>query len=368
MQKQWNLNRVLASSVVALLAATSLHAIPKNSCEPKQDVCCDDPKPGPLAFNYPMDLGLSCPQDFYFHIDGLAFQAAQDGMEFAIVDSNTSSSTYLTNGDVLGFDNNHSTWDYNEGFRFGFGFFLNHDAWNLDFNWTWVHITNYKNHHTTSGETLIPLWLLGAGNGALTGVTSASAVWNAKYNVLDARLAKAYHVSRYFVLTPSFGARGGWIDQHYSTHYSGTVANIGTATIQHSDNNFWGFGARMGLDTDWRLSKGWCIFSKMSASMLYGKFDIDQNISPASGDGFAVDRDMYQNVPNIEMSVGIGWSQLFNQNKYNFGIRAAYEFIEWFDQLNLRKFSSGTPDYANDVVSRGNLTLNGFSLRLQLDI
>ncbi len=78
MHFNWNLStlRVLASSFVALTASTSLYAIPKGPCEAKApDVCCDEPKPGPFAFAYPTDMGLSCPRDFYVHVDGLLMQA-----------------------------------------------------------------------------------------------------------------------------------------------------------------------------------------------------------------------------------------------------------------------------------------------------
>jgi hypothetical protein len=80
------------------------------------------------------------------------------------------------------------------------------------------------------------------------------------------------------------------------------------------------------------------------------------------------------------MAFGIAWGDYFADKKYHIGLRAAYEFHEWWDQFNLRKFSSGpfgTPTtggatatgiYDSDVVSRGNLSLNGFSLKLSLDI
>src|SRR3990167_7533131 len=80
--------RVLASSVVAVLATTSLYAIPKGPCDQKapENLCCEEPKPGPFGFAFPVDMGVSCPRDFYIHVDGLAFQAKQDGMDIGIYD------------------------------------------------------------------------------------------------------------------------------------------------------------------------------------------------------------------------------------------------------------------------------------------
>lgn len=382
MHFNWN-KRVLASSFAVLSMATSLHAIPRAPCDkPNEDICCEAPKPGPFAFAYPMDLGLNCPRDFYIHVDGLAFQAKQDGMDFAIEDTTTVTglpTAPITYGKVFGFSNNNSNWDYNPGMRFGVGFFLDHDAWNIDFDWTWVNITNYKHADASpSGSVLVPLWVLGTGTPATPGAAPniygphASAVWKADYNTLDISLGKPYHVSRYVVFNPFFGVRAGWIDQHFSVDYGGLESSA-NRTIHHGDNDFWGVGLRTGMNTDWIVGKGWCLFANVSASMLASKFEIHQNMNTptvggTAGDGFDLKHDYYQNVPNMELAVGISWNKYFDKNRYRFGIRAAYEFIQWWDQLNMRRFYDGAPGYSNDVVSRGNLTLNGFSLKLQVDI
>lgn len=387
MHFRWNLSmsRVLASSLAALAATTSLCALPKGPCDSKApEVCCDEPKPGPFAFSYPMDMGLSCPRDFYAHIDGLYMQAKEDGLEFVIKDSNGSGSGAISQGRVQGFSDDHSDFDYNPGMRFGIGFYMDHDAWQLDFNWTWLNITNYKHgNQSTSGGTLIPLTATGEGTPAGAFGTRSSAVWKTSYNTLDASLCKPFHVSRYLVMAPFFGLRAGWIDQHFSVDLGGSSST--SRTITHADNDFWGVGSRAGLNTDWILGKGWCLFGNVAFSMLFGSFEIDQNMTYPSaissvGDGFDITNDFYQNVPNMEIILGIGWGKHFDKDKYHIGLRAAYEFHEWWDQLNIRKFMSGssgqlsggtygaTGAYANDAISRGNLTLNGFSLKLMLDI
>lgn len=386
MHFNWN-KRVLASSFAVLsmmTTATSLYAIPKGPCDrTKEDVCCEAPKPGPFAFAYPLDLGLNCPRDFYIHVDGLAFQAKQDGMDFAIEDATSSAgvpTAPLNAGKVVGFSNDNSDWDWNPGMRFGFGFFLDHDAWNIDFNWTWLNITDYKHASaSTAGNLLVPLWMLGSSDDTAGCFGStASAVWKAHYNTIDLSLGKPFYVSRYFVVNPSFGLRGGWIDQHFSVHYGSPVGSSGT--VHHGDNHFWGVGLRMGVASEWVVGKGWCLFANAFASTMASKFEIKQrmvlptsvtthsNAITSTNDGFDFDYDYYQNTPNTEMAVGVAWSKYFDRSKYRIGLKASYEFIEWWDQLNMRRFFSGAPGYANDTVSRGNLTLNGFSLKVQLDI
>jgi hypothetical protein len=118
------------------------------------------------------------------------------------------------------------------------------------------------------------------------------------------------------------------------------------------------------------------LFGNVAGSMLFGKFEVDQNIALGAGDlnqGYDVDYDSYQNVPNFEIQLGIAWNKYFNKNKYRIGLAAAYEFHEWFDQFNMKRFFGHTTDvdtyqWQAETSARGNLTLNGFSVKLQLDI
>ena len=358
---------MLASSLAALLATTSLYAIPRAHCDSKPEVCCEEPKPGPFAFAFPKDMNLACPRDFYIHVDGLLMQAKEDGLKFAVRDSN-GISTAIANGDVLGFSDDNNDYGFQPGMRFGLGFYLNHDAWNLDFNWTWLNITNYESVSAQPSGALVPQFAVGTTTAANSYGPRASAKWTVHYDMLDIRLAKPYHVSRYLVLKPHFGLRAGWIDQHFAVDYAGTTGT--TQFHQHADNDFWGVGSRIGFDTQWMLGKGFWLCGNFAASMIFGKFDVDQHLAMMNADGYDVTDDFYQNTPNMEMVLGFGWGHFFSRSKYYVSLEAAYEFHEWWDQLNIRKFASGmgsTGAFTNDTVSRGNFTLNGFSLKLALD-
>lgn len=370
----WNnsLNRILVGAVASIVA-TSAYALPKGPCEKTADVCCDEPKPGPFAFSYPKDVNLACPSDFYVHAAFLIMQAKEDGLEFALRDSD-GPDLPISHGEVLGFSHDDHDFDYNPGVRVGLGFYLHHDAWSIDFDWTWLNITNYHSFGTKNSETIMPIWMPPYQTD--TSMRSVSAVWTSSYNTLDARLGKPYHISRFVTVKPHFGIRAGWIDQHFSARYNG-VYHGQLDAIHHGENDFWGVGARAGLESEWVVGKGWQLFGNVAGSMLFGKFDIDQNIAIGAGaanTGYDIDWHKYSNVPNFEMQLGIAWNKYFSKNKYRIGLAAAYEFHEWFNQFNMRRFfgntTSGTTvfQWQNDTSSRGDLTLNGFSFKLQLDI
>ena len=329
---------------------------------------------GPFGFSPPDTLNLACPnRNFYFHLDGLALQAKQDGMAFAV--RNTHSITPIVGGNVMGFSSDHGDWEFNPGIRAGIGYFLNHDHWNVNFDWTWINITNYKHPTVPQGSVLIPLWLTGASSGVGIDSLSLSAVWKSEYNVLDVHFAKPYSISRHFSLQPHLGIRTAWIDQHFSVRYNGTFENV-SPLIHHAQNNFWGIGTRVGMDTDWLIGKnGLFFFGNVSASILFGQFDIAQELNfKGAVDGFDFTQRSFQNIPNVELALGFGWETYLVKKQYHLSLRLAYEFQEWFDQLHLRRFWAGAGGvdgngtFPNEAVTRNNLTLNGFSLRFQFDL
>jgi len=379
MKLSQQLARILGTAALAM-AASSAYAFPKSSeqepstmprgpCDQKPATCCEEPRPGPFAFSYPMDVDLNCPRDFYVYATGLAFQAKQDGMAFAIRNSN-GTSLPIMNGEVLNFSTDNNDWHFNPGVRVGLGFYVNHDAWNLEFDWTWVNITDSKRFSGENADVLIPLWISPVAMNSSW--TTAGGVWKAHYNTLDGHLGKPYHVSRYLILNPHFGIRAGWIDQHFSAHYGGTFNGQTGGTVHHGDNDFWGFGARAGVMSDWSIGKGWSLFGNIAAALLFGKFDVNQNVvmgPPNSNTGFELHDEYYQNVPNMEIQIGLAWSKYFDKEKYRVQVAAAYEFHEWWDQLNMRRvYGNGSTIVQSDTVSRGNLTLNGFSLNVRFDI
>ena len=376
---KWNqtLSRILASSAALCVAASTAYAgMPTSPCEKKPEVCCPEHKPGPFGFAFPKDINLNCPQDFFVSVEGLAWQAKEDGLDFALSNA-TGVDLPIGAGEILSFSSNNHDFDYNPGVRVGLGFYVHHDAWCLDFDWTWLNITNRKSYTAEASEVFYPLTLIPVST-PQTSWTSASAVWNSHYNTLDANLGKPYHVSRFLILNPHFGLRAAWIDQHFGAHYSGLIgvgsSDLASGAVQHADNDFWGFGSRAGLKSEWIIGKGWSLFGNIAASLLFGQFTVNQKAAVGTSNlaGFDVDYDFYQNVANMEMQLGISWQKYFAKDKYRISVSGAYEFHEWWDQNNLRKFfANGITDAAiiqSDTVSRGNLSLDGFTLSIRFDI
>ena len=157
------------------------------------------------------------------------------------------------------------------------------------------------------------------------------------------------------VFKPHFGVRAGWIDQHFSVHHGGLFDGQPMAQSIMEKTISGALALARGLESEWIVGKGWQLFGNVAGSMLFGKFEIDQNVAlgaSGSNQGYDIDYDCYQNVPNVEIQLGIAWNKYFNKNKYRIGVAAAYEFHEWFDQFNMKRFFGYT---THSELINGNL-------------
>jgi hypothetical protein len=354
--KLWkiSMSKALLFSFVALLAATSALAIPPEPCEPVCEVCCEKPAPAPMAFAYPKDVGLSCPTDFYIFGEFLLMQAQEGGLEYAV----KGGSSNINN--IEGQGSNHHNWNWNPGFRVGIGGYSCHDHWNLDARWTYFRVKDTA----SSKGTLHPLFL------DVSPATAGYAAqkWKAKINALDFRFGKPYYISRNVIWHPYFGLRGAWIDQDIDISYTN-----GSANEYHVDasNDFWGFGIRGGLESEWILGAGWRVIGTASGSLLFGRFDVSQDSSglPSNDSGkvYNIHHEFYQTAPNFELGLALNWGTFFDCKRYYVNFQVGYEFQYWLVQNNLNKFTYGT-DYSGVRHTYSDyLSLSGFTFRVAFD-
>jgi len=362
MNKKNLLSKVLIS-IAAVLFATSAFAIPKDPCAPK-DVCCEEPAPGPFAFSYPKDVGLSCPRDFYVHGEFMWMKPTEEGLEYAMDQDDTTQTTAifpLTNGKIKGFSADSNEWDWRPGFRVGFGFYAMHDAWNISADWTYFRIKADSELSNGGTGSLLALWQPPR-TGTRTPINDASARWSGDYSTMDIMIGKPYHVSRYYISNPAFGVRAGWIDQDYHIRYFTNVEqNVWLK------NDYWGVGLRGAYEGQFLLGSGWYIYGKAAFALLFGKFDISQQSENTETIlEYKLEDSFYNVQPNAELGLGISWSKFYHKNQYQVSVKVGYEFHHWWDQNQARRFFDADPT-ANDTVSRGDLSFNGFMFGLHVE-
>jgi len=345
--------------------AISAYAIPKDPCLP-QDICCEDPAPGPYTFSYPKDVGLVCPRDFYAHGEFLWMKPSEEGLEYAMEQDAATEYTFpLENGKIKDFSSGSQEWDWRPGFRVGFGFYNNFDSWNIDVNWTYLRIKADSETEITGTDLALLLLLYPITFNNLS-VKHASSRWSGDFNTLDLMVGKPYHVSRYYVSNPMFGIRAAWIDQDYHVRYFIFYAK---QNVFHK-NDYWAAGLRGAYEGDFLLGSGWLVYGKAAFALLFGKFDTSQSSDFENVDiplaKYKIENSFYSVQPNAELSMGLSWSKFFHKDQYKVALKVGYEYHQWWDQNQLRKFFDFNP-VATDTVSRGDLSFNGFMFGLHID-
>ena len=360
--KRTKMSKVLFS-IISIFAIANVFAIPKGPCDTKTDVCCQDAQ-DTYAFSYPKDMGLACPRDFYATGDFLWMKPSMDGLEYALSNDSSNPDGFdvsLNNGIFKGFTSGSQEWDWRPGFRANVGFYSDFDAWNFDLAWTYMRIKADSSVNYAGAGALLPMFL--QPSVAVTTMPNASARWSGDFNTFDISMGKPYHVSRYYVANPMFGIRAAWIDQDYLVRYSLNSADP-SVNVFHK-NNYWGVGLKGSYKGEFLLGANWNVYGKAAFSLLFSKFDTSQHSTYSVS--YKLQEEFYTVQPNAEIAFGFSWGKFFNKNQYFASLKVGYEFHQWWDINQLRRFFDSTNPVAVDTVSRGDLSFNGFHFGLGLD-
>lgn len=314
-----NLKKMLPLAAASLLSTTSF--LQADACNP----CCPEVRPAGeckapfVPATNPCTLGVINPNArphincarVTFSAELLYWNAFEDGLEYAI--SNTESpnltnsgvsslnSTGYYNAEVL---NPEKKWDY--GFRFGLGYVLTHDGWDIEALWTHFRRNATEEVTADSNTTTARIYTLYSAFTAQTGdiingippgsqflnpiAAEVHTSWRLHLDYIDLELGRSFYTSRYLTLRPHIGLRGANITQKYEITYLGGSFRQGTTSVPlnltdevEMENEFRGIGVRGGLNSVWRWSCGcggdWSFYGNLALSLVYGHFDIEQEES-----------------------------------------------------------------------------------------
>lgn len=302
--------------------------------------------------------------DLWVEGDLLFWQSNEDDLDFAV---KSHSNSTISHGHVedLDFD-----WDW--GFRLGLGYKLPYDKWDLFINYTYVHAQASGRAHRGNGA-IYPEWIapftVSVPAGETLYATRAHAKWKANVNIADIELGRNCFVSKWLSVRPFISVRGLVIDQDYHVEYKGgTAVAVGDEESVSIDNDFWGVGLRMGVDSLWGLGAGWSIYGNAAASLLSGHFDVfqSQKLEKIDIQQVRISNNVDNVVAAAELALGIQWDYLFSKDRYHFGVKFGWEFNVFFDQNRMLRFVSDTsPGIINQ--SDEDLSFQGLTLGFRFD-
>jgi hypothetical protein len=317
------------------------------------DASGDFPAPTPplgrsavVENDYPR-TGFQAPNGHvYLSAEWLFWRTRQEGMEFA-------SSKQLE-------------FDFQSGFRVGLGVHLpSFDGWSIDVNYTRF---NPQHSHSVYGA-FYPLFLF---QGSLSVAEQGNAVaqadghWAIEFQSVDIELGKSYYLSKTLVLSPFFGLKGAWIDQHARFRYLGGFIPAGQVFRTHFKNDFKGAGPLLGTEVNWQLGGGFSLFGDIIAALIIGHFDNGQEQYQLSNSEVVhLDHDYNLVSPVLEMVGGVAWDRNFNKDQCHYGLSAGFETQYWWSQNQTEQFTDDVrPIY---VRQRGDLAFYGLTLRARFD-
>lgn len=269
--------------------------------------------------------------------------------------------------------------EWNSGVRLGLGRYLpNHDKWDVSFYTTYFygdtedHTKGNIDKNKGLSVSYTPL--------AFILSEKSKATWRMNYFVLDLMLGRQFALTPQIVFHPYIGLRGALIYDHFkSTNFGDVTVDFNGAPLTHAGaldvkmrKDFWGIGARLGNNFDYKFTGNWSFLGNFAGSFLYGHYHVKQKsrVNYQVSSGFAngqipfltksKDHDDTIRV-NLEGALGIGWETWFKNNTVRLAPNLQFEGSLWFDMNDFFK------PYTYFSQDQGNLGLMGLSFNLQVD-
>jgi hypothetical protein len=288
--------------------------------------------------------------------EALLWKAQMDDLGFAVKSKNQ---TTIRKG--KGKD---PKFNWNWGFRVGFGYNIPHDHWDILGGYTQYRSATRSEEKVSSSQALFPSWMT-ASSGY---VSQARASWNMHLQLGDLEMGRSFAAARWLSLRPFLGVRGAWIYQKYAIEYKGGSA-VPTADTDKVSmrNNFWGAGGRLGLNSLWGIARGFSLYGDGSFSLLSGFFHVHQTeyLEKAGTSFLNVSSSPSQLVPIVDLALGFQYDTFFQKKRYHLGLKLGYEFNYFFNQNEFMRFISGGSGFY--TRNNSDLTLMGLSCGLRFD-
>lgn len=234
--------------------------------------------------------------------------------------------------------------DYDPAFRVGLGIGLPHDYWDISLSW----LRSFtKGRDTAHGEqTLDPgnrliLDSIGLIEGLDTPPSKAKAQCDVHLDLVDAVLGRTFLWSRFFTFRPYAGLRGAWVRLDWDISFTRPISIPSPLDQSYTkvdvENDFTGCGFVGGFDSKWNIYKGFGLYSRASAALIYGN-SLEETkqkfvrIPPNQNSVFKqtlTARNSAHAVKGVfDIALGIKWEADFYKTNHIF-LWAGYDFFYW---------------------------------------
>lgn len=217
---------------------------------------------------------------------------------------------------------------------------------------TWDALASFTHFNTTTNDSASGL-IRPAFVGSVTAQPSAADLYHTgqvsqsiHYNIIDVNIGKEFHPAKAWMLHPTAGLMGGWIDQSIHAAYQ----QPSTSTNEEIDNDFSGLGPKAGVDTSITLFNYHDyepkLIASFAASYLVGSWQITDvaNVVPARRID-VTGSSQCMGALTFQGSIGLAL------NYKKFSAKFAYEINDWLNQTQF--FDNDTGTHNNDLILQG---------------
>jgi hypothetical protein len=324
--------------------------------------------------NPPAAPSINGGYDIFITGDLLYWKASENGLAYVLKTGGVEPTHHITDNAVW----TAPAFDWDTGFRVGLGWDTSHDDWDLYFSWTRLHTAAHSHRHAGAGALFAtfadPLF-------TEVPIERASAHLTIHLNVLDFELGRSFYVGKSLSIRPHVGFENAWISQHYNTKYHGHTAFNGNPAVltDFNDisfrNHFWGIGARAGAHTEWEMRWGLSVCADVALALLHGNFNLKRTSAlrhmastPNITHKSHTDEKFIQARAAMEFFLGAQWDWLFAHDRFHLGIKAGWEQHMYFGQNQIFNPVDSPSTAGKLVSSNDDLTFQGLTFSLRLDL
>jgi len=299
----------------------------------------------------------------FVSLDYLLWQPNQSGMAIAEDGVPATATTAYPTGVGSVFAKPHLL----SGFKVAAGANLDHDAWDIVAEYTWLNqgsrAMKATNPTAVGGSNLIPTFAVDYLNNRAQ-ISQALSNWRFQFNNIDLDLGRSYFYGHYATLRPFLGLKGSWQTQNLAIQYINNNAT-GHNDFLTQNQNFWGVGAHTGVGSEFLFNSEWGIFCNFALSALYSQFTMTTQNARQLVTGAAklqtanIKSSDYGVSPVLEMAIGLRWDTNWSDS-WAFRLQAGWEQQVWWGQNHF----NGVGSKFNSV---GDLSFQGLTIKARLD-
>jgi hypothetical protein len=296
---------------------------------------------------------------FTASVEAIYLRPSRSDLDFVIKDPYRTGNVRGTVGEIEP--------DYQLGARFGLGYDFGSG---MEIGVRFAGLKSHDNESVTrsTGEDLWGIWLHANSVIDDNDVTTAKARYDFEHYAIDLGARQKLDLGQRLGLSLEAGLRYASMNQDIHIYYEQEVTPLLRRSADISnENDFSGWGPRLGAGLDWRVGYGFKVFGSVAGSLLMGDFDLSyRELDLPVGATTPTRRvDIKQGIRNrvipvVETKVGVGYAYQL-QNGWAFGANAGYEWQNWFNMVTAQRFSD---DVDGQIMSTDttDIGLDGFFL------